>query len=92
MGRQKFTSEQVGQFKAILDLGWSLSRVQDHFKKSIPPVIVSQAYLSRIRSGKLSRPKSNNKTGRKPKLNSGQVRRLLKQVDDVDPPTLKKWD
>jgi len=90
MGRKKFTSEQVGQFKAVLDLGWSLSRVQDHFKKSIPLVIVSQAYLSRIRSGKLSRPKSNNKTGRKPKLNSGQVRRLLKQVDNVDPPTLKE--
>jgi len=94
MGSTKFTREKVGQFQALLDLGWSLSRVKQHFMKSNPPVNVSESYLSRIRSGKSSQNQSKSKKevkrGVKPKLNRDRIRRLLKRVDNVNPPTQRE--
>src|ERR1700733_9969917 len=83
----KFTTEQVGGFKTILDLGWSLRHVQRYFKER--NVDVSLGYLSVLRSGKDYHLKSTNSTprGRKPKLNPNQIRAILKRVDNVDPPT-----
>ena len=87
MGRRKFTLEQIGQFRGILDLGWSLSRVRQHFLKS--GVDISKAQLGRIKSGKPNHPPSLNPQtrGTEPNLNPSQVRSVLKQVDHVDPPT-----
>ena len=81
----KFTAEQLRRFKAILDLGWSLRRVQRYFKEG--NVDVSLAYLSVLRSGKDYHLKSTNSTprGRKPKLNPKQIRAILKRVDNVNP-------
>ena len=83
----KFTTEQVGGFKSILDLGWSLRHVQRYFKER--NVDVSLGYLSVLRSGKDYHLKSSNSKprGRKPKLSPNQIRAILKRVDNVDPPT-----
>ena len=84
----KFSKEQVGQFRALLDLGWSLNRVREHFLKS--NVVVSREYLSRIRSGKKCHSNGQvkkSKPGPEPKLNSKQIRGILTAIDNSDPPS-----
>ena len=80
------TPEEVHQFRAILSLGWSLSRVRDHFNRK-----VSISYLSKIKSGKNYHCQSSHKKkpGPKPSLSKDQIRELLKSMDNSNPPTLR---
>jgi len=90
MVNQKFSREQLGEFKAILDLNYSLSQTQLHFRRQ--SIYVSIGYLSKIRSGKKDTIPSPNKKrpGRKSILTPRQVRGLLNRIDCEDPPTQKQ--
>lgn len=87
MGKRKFSPEQIGEFRAILRLGWSLLDVQNHFQSQ--GVQVTQQYLSMIRRGKekRSRNKENETRGRKPKMTPDRIRTLISMTNNTDPPT-----
>ena len=82
-----FTPEQVGRFKKILDLGWSLRRTRQHFLDARLDVLVT--YLSQIWSGKdrVNRLTSKKRPGPQPKLSTCQVSSILKRVDNSNPPS-----
>ena len=87
MVKRKFTPEQIGRFKEILDLGWSLRRTRQHFLDA--GLGVSVTYLSQIRSGKdrVNRITSKKRPGPQPKLSASQVLSILKRVDNSNPPS-----
>jgi len=49
MGKAKFSAGQIGEFRAILGLGWSLALTRQHFQAK--GVDVTRQYLSLIRQG-----------------------------------------
>lgn len=91
----KFSQEQIGEFKAFLDLKWSAFMIIRHFKKK--NVFVSKSYLYYLKSSSekssdlFSGSKVERKVGGRPsKLNSTQLKKLDMVTKSADPPVLKQ--
>ena len=91
MVNKKFSPEVYGQVDHFLDIGWSFSVIQKHFKDC--GLKISKAQLSKIKN----RSKENfdpctfpRKPGPKLSLDSRQLSRLRQMASKPDPPVLKE--
>ena len=84
---QKTDPEVVGRIKSLLEIRWSIRKIQGHLKKD--GISVSTTTISKIKNGKENVPKTNSvKTrGRPRKVTDNQLAALKSLVENVNPPT-----
>lgn len=84
----KFSNEQIGEIRALLDLNWSLSAIKKHFKSK--NVTISKSHLSRIKND-THWVKIYDRKQRKSSWNSSittrKKQRLEKMIIDPNPMT-----
>ena len=90
MGRIKYTKEQIGQVRTLLDLNWSAAAITRWFKGRGVPISASYVrQINRQMKNPPSPPPSETR-GRKPKLSPMQIRSLTSNLEKEDPPTQKE--
>lgn len=86
----KFSAEEIGEIKCLLELQWSHSLIINHFKSKGKSL--SKGYLSKIRNAKENSsvtPKKKKPKGPTPILSTRQLNTIARITDSPDPPTQK---